>query len=214
MSVRMIPSLTEKGDVRFDVCEQPKMTLVGRFLINPTLDEVSMVANGVFYTREMVVARQRRNYFAARKDRRSSISEPYSVLLEMMPVARIYTNKVELEQTPFNILTADYSGDVFRAYPVSMGSKGTKVPIFLESDGKELPTSLIEKPFTENIAGQEYVVTGGNRAYEAFSITMALYDFMTACCRGTRGRVSGNTFTAAPQLVRKYYEWLRNSNAI
>lgn len=89
MSVRMIPSLTEDGDMRFDVFEHPKMTIVGRFFVNPTMDEVSMVANGAFCTREMVISKQKRSYFAARKDSRSNISEPYSVLLEMMPVARI-----------------------------------------------------------------------------------------------------------------------------
>lgn len=99
MSVRMIPSLTEDGDMRFDVFEHPKMTIVGRFFVNPTMDEVSMVANGAFCTREMVISKQKRSYFAARKDNRKSISEPYSVLLEMMPVARIYTSKIELEHT-------------------------------------------------------------------------------------------------------------------
>lgn len=42
MSVRMIPSLTEDGDMRFDVFEHPKMTIVGRFFVNPTMDEVSV----------------------------------------------------------------------------------------------------------------------------------------------------------------------------
>ncbi len=45
----MIPSLTEDGDMRFDVFEHPKMTIVGRFFVNPTMDEVSMVANGAFW---------------------------------------------------------------------------------------------------------------------------------------------------------------------
>lgn len=57
MSVRMIPSLTEDGDMRFDVFEHPKMTIVGRFFVNPTMDEVSMVANGAFCTREMVISK-------------------------------------------------------------------------------------------------------------------------------------------------------------
>lgn len=55
--MRMIPSLTEDGDMRFDVFEHPKMTIVGRFFVNPTMDEVSMVANGAFCTREMVISK-------------------------------------------------------------------------------------------------------------------------------------------------------------
>lgn len=155
MSVRMIPSLTEDGDMRFDVFEHPKMTIVGRFFVNPTMDEVSMVANGAFCTREMVISKQKRSYFAARKDNQSSISKPYSVLLEMMPVARIYTSKIELEQTPFNILIADYCGDVFRAYPVGMGNAGVKIPVFLERENGEIPTALIEKPYTRDTTLQE-----------------------------------------------------------
>lgn len=72
MSVRMIPSLTEDGDMRFDVFEHPKMTIVGRFFVNPTMDEVSMVANGTFCTREMVISKQKRSYFAARKDNQNT----------------------------------------------------------------------------------------------------------------------------------------------
>lgn len=210
MSVRMIPSLTEDGDMRFDVFEHPKMTIVGRFLVNPTMDEVSMVANGAFCTREMVISKQKRSYFAARKDSRSNISEPYSVLLEMMPVARIYTSKIELEQTPFNILIADYCGDVFRAYPAGMGNAGVKIPVFLEHNGDELPAALIEKPFVRDTEEQSYAITGGNRAYDAFAITIALYDFMVASKGSIRaGRLVGNTFTAAPQLTGKYDDWVR-----
>lgn len=212
MSVRMIPSLTEDGDMRFDVFEHPKMTIVGRFFVNPTMDEVSMVANGAFCTREMVISKQKRSYFAARKDNRSSISEPYSVLLEMMPVARIYTSKIELEQTPFNILIADYCGDVFRAYPVGLGNAGVKIPVFLEREKGEIPTALIEKPYTRDTTLQEYAVTGGNRAYEAFAITMALYDFMLIRSGVAGLHAEGSTFTAAPQLTGKYDDWVRITN--
>ena len=201
MSVRMIPSLTEDGDMRFDVFEHPKMTIVGRFFVNPTMDEVSMVANGAFCTREMVISKQKR-----------SISKPYSVLLEMMPVARIYTSKIELEQTPFNILIADYCGDVFRAYPVGMGNAGVKIPVFLERENGEIPTALIEKPYTRDTTLQEYAVTGGNRAYEAFAITMALYDFMLIRSGVAGLHAEGSTFTAAPQLTGKYDDWVRITN--
>lgn len=210
MSVRMIPSLTEDGDMRFDVFEHPKMTIVGRFFVNPTMDEVSMVANGAFCTREMVVTQPVRGFFAARRDKKQGISEPYALLLEMMPVARIYLNAVELEKAPFNIITADFCGDIFHAYPVGMGNAGVKIPVFLEHNGDELPAALIEKPFARDTEEQSYAITGGNRAYDAFAITIALYDFMVASKDSIRvGRLVGNTFTAAPQLVKKYDEWCR-----
>lgn len=212
MSVRMIPYLTEDGDMRFDVFEHPKMTLVGRFWVNPTMDEVSMVANGAFCTREMVVTQPVRGFFAARRDKKQGISEPYALLLEMMPVARIYLNAVELEKAPFNIITADFCGDIFHAYPVGMGNAGVKIPVFLERENGEVPTALIEKPYVRDTALQEYAVTGGNRAYEAFAITMVLYDFMLIRSGAARLHSVSNTFTAAPQLTGKYDDWVRITN--
>lgn len=216
MSVRMIPSLTEDGDMRFDVFEHPKMTIVGRFFVNPTMDEVSMVVNGAFCTREMVISKQKRSYFAARKDNRSSISEPYSVLLEMMPVARIYTSKIELEHTPFNILIADYCGDVFRAYPVGLGNAGVKIPVFLERENGEIPTALIEKPYTRDTTLQELrsrAVIGRMRRLPSLwhcmtscSFAPVLPDFTQKAARSRRHRSLRASMTTGFGLLRSIGE--------
>ena len=209
MTVRMIPSITQDGDVRFELYEMPTKALVGRFTVSDAPTGSSMAANGVFCTREMVVTQPIRGFFAARKDKKKGISEPYALRLEMMPVARIYLNAVELEKAPFNIITADFCGDIFHAYPVGMGNAGVKIPVFLERENGEIPTALIEKPYTRDTTLQEYAVTGGNRAYEAFAITMALYDFMLIRSGVAGLHAEGSTFTVAPQLTQKYDDWCR-----
>ena len=192
--------MTQDGDVRFELYEMPSKALVGRFTVSDAPTGSSMAANGVFCTREMVVSQPVRGFFAARRDKKQGISEPYALLLEMMPVARIYLNAVELEKAPFNIITADFCGDIFHAYPDGMGNAG------------EVPTALIEKPYVRDTALQEYAVTGGNRAYEAFAITMALYDFMLIRSGVAGLHAEGSTFTVAPQLTGKYDDWVRITN--
>lgn len=201
--------MTQDGDVRFELYEMPSKALVGRFTVSDAPTGSSMAANGVFCTREMVVSQPVRGFFAARRDKKQGISEPYALLLEMMPVARIYLNAVELEKAPFNIITADFCGDIFHAYPVGMGNAGVKIPVFLERENGEIPTALIEKPCTRDTTLQEYAVTGGNRAHEAFAITMALYDFMLIRSGVAGLHAEGSTFTAAPQITGKYDDWVR-----
>lgn len=212
MTVRMLPSMTQDGDVRFELYEMPTKALVGRFTVSDALTGSSMAANGVFCTREMVVTQLVRGFFAARRDKKRGIYEPYALRLEMMPVARIYLNAVELEKVPFNIITSDFCGDIFHAYPVGMGNAGVKIPVFLERENGEIPTALIEKPYTRDTTLQEYAVTGGNRAYEAFAITMALYDFMLIRSGVAGLHAEGSTFTVAPQLTGKYDDWVRITN--
>lgn len=92
---------------------------------------------------------------------------------------------------------------------MGLGTAGVKIPVFLERENGEIPTALIEKPYTRDTTLQEYAVTGGNRAYEAFAITMALYDFMLIRSGVAGLHAEGSTFTAAPQLTGKYDDWVR-----
>lgn len=86
--------MTQDGDVRFELYEMPSKALVGRFTVSDAPTGSSMAANGVFCTREMVVSQPVRGFFAARRDKKQGISEPYALLLEIFP-----RKKIEAETT-------------------------------------------------------------------------------------------------------------------